>query len=64
MVCSLCLLADLIPVLKTVYLKNSIVPDQTASKKAADRDPHCVCLFDLILYVPSTLFLLNRDGSI
>ena len=46
MVCSLCLLADLIPVLKTVIFKNSIVPDQTASEKAADQDPHCVCLFD------------------
>ena len=23
----------------------------------------CVCLFDLILYVPSTIFQLNRDGS-
>ena len=22
-----------------------------------------VCLFDLILYVPSTIFKLNRDGS-
>ena len=22
-----------------------------------------VCLFDLILYVPPTIFLLNRDGS-
>ena len=22
-----------------------------------------VCLFDLILYVPSTIFQLNRDGS-
>ena len=23
----------------------------------------CFCLFDLILYVPSTIFQLNRDGS-
>ena len=22
-----------------------------------------VCVFDLILYVPSTIFQLNRDGS-
>ena len=22
-----------------------------------------ICLFDLILYVPSTIFQLNRDGS-
>ena len=22
-----------------------------------------VCLFDLILYIPSTIFQLNRDGS-
>ena len=24
---------------------------------------HFVCLFDLILYVPSTIFQLYRDGS-
>ena len=24
---------------------------------------HNVCLFDLILYLPSTIFQLNRDGS-
>ena len=24
---------------------------------------YCVCLFDLILYDPSTIFLLNGDGS-
>ena len=23
----------------------------------------CFCLFDLFLYVPSTIFQLNRDGS-
>ena len=23
----------------------------------------CFCLFDLILYVPSTIFQLNREGS-
>ena len=23
----------------------------------------CACLFDLILYIPSTIFQLNRDGS-
>ena len=23
----------------------------------------CLCLFDLIFYVPSTIFQLNRDGS-
>ena len=22
-----------------------------------------ICLFDLILYIPSTIFQLNRDGS-
>ena len=27
------------------------------------RCPDFVCLFDLILYVPSTIFLLYRDGS-
>ena len=26
-------------------------------------DDYFVCLFDLILYVPSTIFQLNRDGS-
>ena len=25
--------------------------------------PICFCLFDLILYVPSTIFQKNRDGS-
>ena len=24
---------------------------------------HFICLFDLILYIPSTIFQLNRDGS-
>ena len=33
--------------LKTITLLNNIV---------------FVCLFDLILYVPSTIFELNRDG--
>ena len=32
---------------------NRADPDQAA----------LVCLFDLILYVPSTIFQLNRDGS-
>ena len=27
------------------------------------RSSNCFCLFDLILYVPSTIFQLNRDGS-
>ena len=39
----------------TVYLQNS--------KRASRRDFGFVCLFDLILYVPSTIFQLNRDGS-
>ena len=26
-------------------------------------EEHGICLFDLILYVPSTIFQLNRDGS-
>ena len=26
-------------------------------------EQYFVCLFDLILYVPSTIFQLNRDGS-
>ena len=26
-------------------------------------DLHFICLFDLILYVPSTIFQLNKDGS-
>ena len=28
-----------------------------------NRDANEICLFDLILYVPSTIFQLNRDGS-
>ena len=24
---------------------------------------YMICLFDLVLYVPSTIFQLNRDGS-
>ena len=42
--------------------ENSVDPDQLASMKPADQDPHClpVCL---ILYTPSTIFQLKRDGS-
>ena len=29
----------------------------------SDKRAMFVCLFDLILYVPSTIFQLNRDGS-
>ena len=45
----------------TTSPENSLNPDQLASDGAV----HClfVCLFDLILYVPSTIFRLNRDGS-
>ena len=38
----------------------------TVASVASATLPHgCqfVCLFDLILYVPSTIFQLNRDGS-
>ena len=31
--------------------------------EAAVSTMNLVCLFDLILYVPSTIFQLNRDGS-
>ena len=31
--------------------------------KLSDKNQCKFCLFDLILYVPSTIFQLNRDGS-
>ena len=38
---------------------------QVPGKEPTDVDdaPAFVCLFDLILYVPSIIFQLNRDGS-
>ena len=33
------------------------------SMKHSVKQSSFVCLFDLILYVPSTIFQLNRDGS-
>ena len=32
-------------------------------KFKVDENSTFVCLFDLILYVPSTIFQLNREGS-
>ena len=32
-------------------------------KKKSANDKKGICLFDLILYVPSPIFQLNRDGS-
>ena len=46
---------------------NSGDPDQTPHSVASDPGMRCfsmfVCLFDLILYVPATIFQLYRDGS-
>ena len=38
---------------------------EMAGKKYFTKDIHLIgfCLFDLILYVPSTIFQLNRDRS-
>ena len=38
-------------------------PDQTASSEGSLIWVCPVCLFDLILYFPSTIYQLNRDGS-
>ena len=40
--------------------KDSITRQTTGNSKNPYR---YICLFDLILYVPSTIFQLNRDGS-
>ena len=37
-----------------------------AVREQSDLGPYCykhICLFDLLLYVPSTIFQLNMDGS-
>ena len=51
-----------------VLFENSVNSDQMASKEAIRLGSkmftiQLVCLFDLILYVPSTIFQFNRDGS-
>ena len=38
-------------------------PSSTLEVKLDGFDQGVVCLFDLILYVPSTIFQLYRDGS-
>ena len=51
-------------------MANRVDTDQTAPEQSV-LGPRCLllylirqfCLFDLILYVPSTVFQLNRDGS-
>ena len=37
--------------------------DGNPEDRFSDDEAHIICLFDLILYVPSTIFQLNRDGS-
>ena len=52
--------------LDITHFENSVDPDQLVSGKPADQDIHCfplTPLFDLILYVPSAIFLLYRDRS-
>ena len=49
------ILCDLDPKVKVIGQKAGIC-DGVPSTSAL------VCLFDLILYVPSTIFQLNRDG--
>ena len=47
-------------------MANGVNPDQTVPLKEMSDSVYttvCFCLFDLILYVPSTIFQLNRDGS-
>ena len=34
-----------------------------AKIRFSQKFPNFVCLFDLVLYAPSTIFELNRDGS-
>ena len=54
-------------------MSNSLDPDQTRHFVGPDLGSNCLqtlsaddssfCLFDLFLYVPSTIFQLNREGS-
>ena len=43
-------------ILYFVYVSNK------GSSETGDAQAHLICLFDLILYVPSTIIQLNRDG--
>ena len=43
--------------------KSDAVPDQSLQCLLTERSICLFVLFDLILYVPSTIFQLNRDGS-
>ena len=54
----------------TIILSNSLDPDKAQRFVGPDLGPNCLqrlsadnTLFDLILYVPSTIFQLNRDWS-
>ena len=43
---------------------NDVVKDIESTQKSINTSLLLVCfLFDLILYIPSTIFQLNRDGS-
>ena len=45
----------------TINMSNGLNPDQEQGSIGPDLG--FVCLFDLILYDPSTVFQLNKDGS-
>ena len=44
-------------------MASSVDPDQTVPIGAVCSGSMLFVLFDLILYVPSAIFQLNRDGS-
>ena len=39
------------------------VPSGSSQIKLKESQFKTICLFDLILYIPSTIFQLNREGS-
>ena len=46
----------------THFITASYTGSSLFTWKKTDTDLHRSCLFDLILYVPSTIYQLNRDG--
>ena len=50
-------------VCKIFYLRTYTDEEQTTVVTGRLQINSEFCLFDLILYVPSTIFQLNRDGS-
>ena len=45
------------------YISNVLVRKAEKMERMSKAKIEVFCLFDLILYVPSTIFQLNRDGS-